>query len=131
MISIPTRAFVANRRLLYFPNGDYVHAQLATTYQAQERGLMFLESLGDNDGMLFEYKQPEALSFWMKNTLIPLSIAFIAYKGTRTGVIVDIQHMEPNSLEPHRTFDLVRASLEVNRGWFDQCSIKVGDQVIW
>jgi len=125
------RSFVGDRRLLHFSSGIVVCAKLALTSQEQERGLMFLESLGDNDGMLFEYKQPGALSFWMKNTLIPLSIAFIDYSGTCTGTIVDIQNMEPNSLQLHRAPKLVRAGLEVNHGWFERQGVQVGDQINW
>jgi len=125
------RSFMAGYRFLHFSTGPIIYAQIATRSQEQERGLMFLDSLDDNHGMLFEYPQIGELSFWMKNTYIPLSIAFIEYPHSRRGIIIDIQDMEPHSLESHRSRQPVRAALEVNQGWFDQHSIDVGDSVIW
>ena len=124
------RAFVQGKRFLHFyPRSVVLCARLALTPSQQERGLMFLETLDDNDGMLFEYKQPGELSFWMKNTLIPLSIAFIDYNDEQSGTIIDIQDMEPKSSQLHKAPSAVQAALEVNRGWFEKHNIQVGDQV--
>ena len=75
--------------------------------------------------MLFVFDREEPLSFWMKNTRLPLSIAFID-KGGR---IVDIQDMEPFSLESHTSTHPARYALEMNQGWFEREGIKVGHLV--
>jgi uncharacterized membrane protein (UPF0127 family) len=75
--------------------------------------------------MLFVYEREGMLSFWMKNTRLPLSIAFI----DKNGRIVDIQDMQPFSLESHISAYPARYALEMNRGWFAKEGIKVGDLV--
>jgi uncharacterized membrane protein (UPF0127 family) len=89
------------------------------------KGLMFRESLEKEEGMLFVYEQEEILSFWMKNTRIPLSIAFI----DKSGKILDIQDMEPFSLKSHISARPAQYALEMNQGWFKKNGIKVGDVV--
>ena len=105
--------------------GKTIKVEVARTEKEQERGLMFRERMGKDEGMLFVYEREEMLSFWMKNTRLPLSIAFID-KGGR---IVDIQDMEPFSLETHTSAYPARYALEMNRGWFAREGIKVGDLV--
>jgi uncharacterized membrane protein (UPF0127 family) len=106
--------------------GKTIKVEVARTGKEQERGLMFRERMGKDEGMLFVYEREERLSFWMKNTRLPLSIAFID-KG---GKIVDIQDMEPFSLDTHTSAYPARYALEMNRGWFAREGIKVGDLVI-
>ena len=86
---------------------------------------MYREKLADGEGMLFVFDRDEILSFWMKNTLIPLSIAFISYDGK----IIDIKDMEPQSLEPVRSSRSVRYALEVPQGWFSRAGFGAGDMV--
>ena len=105
--------------------GKTTKVEVARTEKEKERGLMFRERMGKNEGMLFVYEREERLSFWMKNTRLPLSIAFID-KG---GKIVDIQDMEPFSLETHISAHPATYALEMNRGWFAREGIKVGDFV--
>ena len=105
--------------------GKTIKVEVARTEKEKERGLMFRERMGKDEGMLFVYEREERLSFWMKNTRLSLSIAFID-KGGR---IVDIQDMEPFSLETHRSASPARYALEMNRGWFAREGIKVGDLV--
>lgn len=99
--------------------------EVARTEREKTRGLMFRSQLAENEGMLFIYEEEEILSFWMKNTFLPLSIAFI----DRHGRIVDIQDMEPFSLDTHRSARPAQYALEVNRGWFQKNGIKIGDVV--
>ncbi|MCX5910226.1 MAG: DUF192 domain-containing protein [Deltaproteobacteria bacterium] len=99
--------------------------EVVQTEEQKARGLMFRESLGEDEGMLFVYGREEFLSFWMKNTRIPLSIAFMDAKGR----IVDIQEMEPFSLETHRSAYPAVYALEVNQGWFQRNGVQVGDRV--
>jgi uncharacterized membrane protein (UPF0127 family) len=81
--------------------------------------------MGKDEGMLFVYERQDWLSFWMKNTPLPLSIAFI----DKDGKIVDIQDMESFSLDTHTSAYPARYALEMNRGWFAKEGIKAGDLV--
>jgi uncharacterized membrane protein (UPF0127 family) len=105
--------------------GKTIKVEVARTEREQEKGLMFRERLGKDEGMLFVYGEEETLSFWMKNTRIPLSIAFIDKKGK----IVDIQDMEPFSLQTHASSSPAKYALETNQGWFKRNGIHVGDSV--
>jgi uncharacterized membrane protein (UPF0127 family) len=100
-----------------------VLAEIARSGAERETGLMFRESLADGEGMLFVFEKDQMLSFWMKNTLIPLSIAYISYSGR----ILEIHDMEPRSLAPVRSGRSARYALEVPRGWFERAGIGIGD----
>ena len=102
-----------------------IFVEIARTEKEKAQGLMFRSKLAENEGMLFIYEQEEILSFWMKNTFIPLSIAFIDGHGQ----IIDIQDMQPFSLDTHRSARPAQYALEVNKGWFQKNGIKVGDVV--
>lgn len=106
-----------------------VQAEIAETPQAREIGLMHRASLPEEAGMLFIYPEEQALSFWMKDTRIPLSIAFISAQG----VITEILDMDPpRPGEPPRTYTsrgLSRYALEVNQGWFRRKGIEPGARV--
>ena len=102
-----------------------IRVEVVRTEGEKAKGLMFREKLGKNEGMLFVYEREEILSFWMKNTRIPLSIAFIA----KSGKIVDIQDMEPFNLQSHVSARPAQYALEVNQGWFRKNGIEVGDSV--
>ncbi|MCP4868852.1 MAG: DUF192 domain-containing protein [Proteobacteria bacterium] len=103
-------------------DGHKVKAEVARTPQEQSRGLMYRRSLGTNAGMIFVYDEPKKLSFWMKNTFVPLSIAFL----DADGVIVDIQDMHPQSEVSHPSKAPALYALEVNQGWFAERGIEVG-----
>lgn len=100
-----------------------VAAELARSAEERSRGLMFRSSLADGEGMLFMYDADAPLVFWMKNTLVPLSIAFIAKDGT----IAELHDMEPGSLRPVRSARSLRYALEAPQGWFARRGIAVGD----
>jgi uncharacterized membrane protein (UPF0127 family) len=102
-----------------------VLAEIARTESERERGLMFRKSLGDGKGMLFIFDKDDRLAFWMKNTLIPLSLAYIASDGT----IRQIVDLEPESLAPVQSERSVRYALEMPKGWFDRAGVGVGDLV--
>lgn len=102
-----------------------IFVEIARTEKEKAQGLMFRSKLAEDEGMLFVYAEEEILSFWMKNTFLPLSIAFI----DRHGRIIDIQDMEPFSLDIHRSARPAQYALEVNKGWFLKNGIKVGDMV--
>ena len=79
--------------------------------------------LGDNEGMIFDYGEERILSFWMKNTHIPLSIAFI----DKNGIIQEMMDMSPDTVESHTSRTKARYALEVNQGWFKRNGVQVGD----
>ena len=99
-----------------------IQAELAQTPEERETGLMFRTAMGTNDGMLFAFEQPGQQCFWMKNTLLPLSVAFVADDGT----IVNIDDMKPQTLDSHCSKKQVRFVLEMNQGWFAKRGIKAG-----
>ena len=103
--------------------GKKIRVEVVRREEEKARGLMFRDKLGADEGMLFVYEKEEFLTFWMKNTPLPLSIAFIDQKGR----IVDIQNMEPFSLRTHTSARPARYALEMNRNWFQKNGIKVGD----
>ncbi len=99
-----------------------IHAEVADTVVSRMQGLMHRESLGVNDGMLFIFDEPGIQCMWMKNTLIPLSVAYIADDGS----IVNIEDMKPHSEDSHCTKRPVRFALEMNRGWFASKGLREG-----
>jgi uncharacterized membrane protein (UPF0127 family) len=98
--------------------------ELAVSEPQRMQGLMFREKLGANDGMLFVFDTPEYQSMWMKNTLIPLSVAFLAPDGT----ILNVEDMEPQTLDPHQSQGPALYAIETNKGWFAQHGLKPGDK---
>ncbi|GHV32784.1 hypothetical protein AGMMS4952_23820 [Spirochaetia bacterium] len=100
-----------------------VSAEIARTDEQRERGLMWRKTLADGEGMLFVFDRDRILSFWMKNTLLPLSIAYIAYDGR----VLEIHDMEPRNLTPIQSARSARYALEAPQGWFTRMGIKVGD----
>ncbi len=99
-----------------------INAEMATTPEQREIGLMFRPTMGANEGMLFTFDRPGQQCFWMKNTLIPLSAAFVADDGS----IVNVEAMKPRTLDPHCSTQPVRFVLEMNDGWFARRGIKPG-----
>ena len=99
-----------------------IQAEVVAQPQARARGLMHRKTLQSNAGMLFIFDDRGIHCMWMKNTLIPLSVAFIDDKGT----IVNIEDMEPHSLESHCAARPVKYALEMNRGWFASRGVKPG-----
>lgn len=105
--------------------GHEVRAEVADSDEERRRGLMGRDSLPEDHGMLFVYPEQRTLSFWMRNTRIPLDIAFI----DRSGVIVDVQTMQPETEELHRSRQPALYALEMEAGWFEEHGVDVGDRV--
>lgn len=99
-----------------------IDAELAQTPQQQTVGLMFRRSMPMHQGMLFVFDQPQRQCFWMKNTLIALTAAFIADDGT----VVNLEDMKPRTTDPHCSARPVRYVLEVNQGWFAKKGLTAG-----
>jgi uncharacterized protein len=102
-----------------------IQAQLARTPDERSIGLMFRPSMPANEGMLFAFEQPGQQCFWMKNTLLPLSAAFVADDGS----IVNIEDMKPQTLDSHCSAKPVRFVLEMNQGWFAKRGLKAGSKL--
>ena len=102
-----------------------VRVEIADDLPEQTRGLMERTALAEDRGMLFVYSDEEVRSFWMKNTLIPLSIAYMDSDGR----IVDLQDMKPLDDDPphYVSAEPARYALEVNRGFFEEHGVEVGD----
>ena len=99
-----------------------IDAQVAATPEQRSIGLMFRKEMPQHEGMLFIFEQPSVQCFWMKNTLLPLSIAFLADDGT----VVNVADMKPQALDSHCSAKPVRYALEMNQGWFAKRGIKAG-----
>ena len=97
-------------------------AEVADSPDSRQTGLMFRPRLGPNEGMLFVFPEKSPQCFWMKNTQLPLTIAFIADDGT----IVNLADMKPQTLDSHCSDKPVRFVLEMNQGWFAKKNIKAG-----
>lgn len=102
-----------------------IDAQVASTSEEHATGLMFRKEMPQHEGMLFVFQTPSQLCFWMKNTLIPLTAAFVEDDGT----IVNLVDMKPKSLESHCAKKPVRYVLEMNQGWFAKKGIKAGTKL--
>ena len=102
-----------------------INAEVASTQEQRAIGLMHRPTMPANDGMLFVFERPGQQCFWMKNTLLPLSIAFLDDDGT----VVNIEEMKPQSLDSHCSAKPVRFALEMNQGWFSKRAIKPGAKI--
>jgi uncharacterized membrane protein (UPF0127 family) len=99
-----------------------IDVQLASTPDQRSTGLMHRKEMPAAEGMLFVFEQAGQQCFWMKNTLLPLSAAFVADDGT----IVNLVNMKPQTMDAHCSIQPVRYVLEMNQGWFDKKGIKAG-----
>ena len=102
-----------------------IRAQVAQTDEQRTIGLMHRPAMPHNDGMLFVFQEATQQCFWMKNTLLPLSAAFIADDGT----VVNIEDMKPQTIDSHCSKKPVRFVLEMNQGWFTKRGIKPGSRL--
>ncbi len=105
--------------------GEVFTLEVARTPKERETGLMFRKALRESAGMLFVFDRDERLSFWMKNTEIPLSIAYVSSEGE----IKEIFDMTPGSLRPIESTFAVRYALEVPKGTFDRLGIRPGYRI--
>ena len=103
-----------------------LRVEVVDTLEQQERGLMFRQSMPENEGMLFVYKEPQEMSFWMRNTFIPLDIAFVGADG----IILNIHQARPlDESVLYRSAGSARYVIETNQGWFSRHGIRPGDKV--
>jgi uncharacterized membrane protein (UPF0127 family) len=120
---LPTKAQPKLRTTKLYVGPEELIAELAITGLEQQTGMMFRTNMAENEAMLFVSPSAERRGFWMMNTILPLSLAYIAPEGTI---------LEIHDLQPHNTNTVVSAServqfvLEVNQGWFQRHNIKTG-----
>jgi uncharacterized membrane protein (UPF0127 family) len=105
--------------------GTKITAEVAKTPEQRALGLMYRFSLQPDHGMIFVFERAEQQSFWMRNTYIPLSIAFIGVDGR----IINIMDMAPHDESMHMSRGPAPYALEMRKGWFDQRGIRPGDKV--
>ena len=99
-----------------------IRAEVASDFSTRSRGLMHRKGLAPNSGMLFVFDGPSQQCMWMKNTYIPLSVAFLDEQGT----IINIADMQPHSEQTHCSARPALYALEMTRGWFAERGIKPG-----
>ena len=104
---------------------NLIHAEVAKSDAQRQQGLMYRKQMGQNDGMVFVFDDINPQCMWMKNTWIALSVAFIDAEGK----IVNIEDMEPQTLESHCSAQPVKFALEMNQGWFARRGIKPGMKI--
>lgn len=102
-----------------------ISAEVAYTDPMRQQGLMHRRSMPAQDGMLFVFPTSQRFCMWMKNTYLPLSVAFI----DEAGVVINIEDMAPQSEESHCAAKPARYALEMNRGWFAQRGIRPGSKL--
>jgi uncharacterized membrane protein (UPF0127 family) len=123
----PGENFEKQKLVLEGPGGPVtVRAEIARTDEQRQRGFMFRKEVKDGEGMLFIFEQDQVLSFWMKNTLVPLSVAYIS----RDGAILEIRDLEPGNLRPVVSSRSCRYALEVPQGWFGRAGLGPGDRLV-
>ncbi len=115
-----------DNRIKLHINGHTIRAETARTPEERSKGLMNRRHMGKNDGMLFVFEPPQIVGMWMKNTLLPLSVAFIDEQGR----IINIAEMLPETLDTHTSLAPAKYALELNAGWFDQHGILAGKAVV-
>ncbi len=105
--------------------GHALRVEVAATDEQRATGLMNRRQLGKDDGMLFVFDEPAYHAMWMKNTLIPLSVAFVDHAGR----ILNIADMQPQTLDSHAAAGPARYAIETNLGWFARHGVREGDRV--
>jgi uncharacterized membrane protein (UPF0127 family) len=125
--SDPGRNLGKNEKIYLKIQKRVLLVEIADTPAKRSTGLMYRKSLGKNEGMLFVYPEEDFLSFWMKNTFIPLSIGFF----DKNGVLLETYDMRPNqTLETYESRKKAIYALEVNQGWFRENGIAPGAVLI-
>jgi uncharacterized membrane protein (UPF0127 family) len=124
LISLP--AYAQDMPVVQLNAGMHlIRAEVAAEFGTRMRGLMYRASMPQNAGMLFIFDESTQHCMWMKNTLIPLSVAFIDEKGA----ITNIEDMKPQTEDSHCASRAARYALEMNRGWFAAHGIKPGSRI--
>jgi len=124
-VTLAARADVTFKSMGVKVGAHPLHVEVASSDPQRMQGLMYRKKLGRDDGMLFIFDDLAYQSMWMKNTLIPLSVAFIDGEGR----ILNILDMEPQTLDTHTSAGPAVYAIETNKGWFDDNRVKPGEKV--
>ena len=111
--------------LMLNAGGQSIKAEVAADDATRQQGLMFRKSMGKNDGMLFVFPELGYHAMWMRNTLIPLSVAYM----DQAGKVLSIHEMQPQTETPHQAAGPARYALEMNAAWFTSHKVRVGDTI--
>lgn len=103
----------------------FLHTKIACSYKDKSVGLMNVENLGKDEGMIFVFNTPDIHGFWMKNTLVPLSIAFIDEQWN----VVDIKEMQAKDETTINPVKPALYAIEANKNWFLQHNVHIGDKL--
>lgn len=120
----PSAAFANAPAITFDASSQAMHVEVADTPQEQHTGLMNRPCLGDDWGMIFVYTGDVQTTFWMKDTLVPLTIAFIKSDGT----ILKLEDMQPRTENIHQSPAPYRYAIEANQGWYAAHGIQTGDK---
>jgi uncharacterized membrane protein (UPF0127 family) len=103
--------------------GQVVQMQLAILPQEMQQGLMYVKSMGADDGMVFLYDRPQQMSFWMRNTELPLDIGYFDAEGR----LKEVYPMYPHDERPIQSLGVRQFAVEMNQGWYRKHGLKLGD----
>ncbi|MBN2518399.1 MAG: DUF192 domain-containing protein [Candidatus Altiarchaeota archaeon] len=115
--------------LVLFQNGATVRVSVADTVEKQNTGLSLVPSLAEGEGMLFVFPNPKIASFWMRDMMFPLDLIWIDEEFQVVQISEDLQPCSSDSCQIYRSNELIQYVLEVNAGFIDENSIRVGDHV--
>lgn len=133
ILSIAFNVFASDLKQLKIKIAEKsINVEVADNDELRMKGLMYRKSLGPDSGMLFIFPQEEILGFWMKNTLIPLSIGYFD-KNKKLIKIMDMEPASPMDLDPpkYSSDKPAQYALEVNKGWFKKNKIKLGEKLVF
>jgi len=125
LLAVPAVTYAQLPRIQLNAGIHVIRAELANTPESRMQGLMFRKTLGTSDGMLFVFDEPERQCMWMRNTYVPLSVAFIDAKGA----ILNVEDMEPLTENSHCASGPAKFALEMNKGWFASRGLKAGTRI--
>ena len=125
LLAVPAVTYAQLPRIQLNAGIHVIRAELANTPESRMQGLMFRKTLGTSDGMLFVFDEPERQCMWMRNTYVPLSVAFIDAKGA----ILNVEDMEPLTENSHCASGPAKFALEMSKGWFASRGLKAGTRI--
>jgi hypothetical protein len=122
ILALPAAVYAQMPRIQLNAGIHVIQAEVAYTPESRMQGLMYRKTLGASDGMLFVFDEPQRQCMWMRNTYVPLSVAFIDAKG----VILNVEDMAPLTEDSHCAAGPAKFALEMNKGWFASRGLKAG-----
>jgi hypothetical protein len=125
LLALPTVVYAQLPQIQLNAGIHVIRAEVANTPESRMKGLMFRKTLGTSDGMLFVFDEPQRQCMWMRNTYVPLSVAFI----DANGAILNVEDMEPLTETSHCAAGAAKYALEMNKGWFASRGLKAGTRI--